>query len=144
MRAVLFAVALTWNAAPAFGSEPTNQFADPRGNVEIRFIRSEGGLSEYELRNRSSSPILYYHWAGQGPEPAAYCKKSDSSLYLCSEMVYVEGDDASGYTEWIHETVLQPMTTVTFKVRSPSPVSIGVKFPLPAQSGDVTIWTDEQ
>jgi hypothetical protein len=142
MRGFVSLFAIVCAALPASGSAIDAAFVDPRGNVEIRFVRPLGELSEFELRNKTDNRIWYFHWAGQGPEPAAYCRRADATIYICSEMAYLEGDDASGYVEWIHETVLEPKSSVIFRVRSPGPASVGIKFWIPDGVGEALIWSD--
>lgn len=112
----------------------------PAQDVEIRRLTSRGKTSKLELRNTSSRAVRYLHWAGQGPEPVAYCTREDGSQWLCSERVYVEGNEEVGYTEWSHDTVLQPHSNVTFRVRAGADTKVGIKvFPW-GSSEELLVW----
>jgi hypothetical protein len=112
----------------------------PAQDVEIRRVSSRGETSRLQLRNISSRAVRYLHWAGQGPEPVAYCVRDDGSQWLCSERIYVEGNEQTGYTEWSHDTVLQPHSEVTFRVRAGADTKVGVKvFPY-GSSEELFVW----
>ena len=129
-------------ATPAVACEDEENFADPRGNVEIRFVSSDGEMSVYELRSKSSSCIWYYHWTTLGPESASYCRRKDASVYMCSEQIVLTGDDANGYEPWMHEIKLSPMQSVQFKVKGSEVTDVGVMFPLPDGGDDLIIWSN--
>lgn len=120
-------------------------FSDtPERDIEFRRVWSRGDLSELRIRNISGRTVRYLHWAAQGPEPVAYCAREDGTHWLCSERVYVEGDDSSGYVEWTHDTVLKPRSSVTFRVRAGADTKVGIKV-FPAGSGEEAfVWVDEQ
>jgi hypothetical protein len=114
----------------------------PQVDVEIRRLWSRGELSKLRMTNNSNRVVSYLHWAGQGPEPVAYCLRDDGSQWLCSEQIYLEGDESSGYTEWTHDTVLQPHSSVSFRVRAGASTRVGIKA-FPAGSvEEVLVWAD--
>lgn len=118
-------------------------FSDsPEQDIEIRRVWSRGELSELRMSNTTNRAVRYLHWAGQGPAPVAYCVRDDGSHWLCSERVYVEGDEKSGYIEWAHDTVLEPHSSVTFRVRAAKNTKVGVKV-FPAGSGqEILVWVE--
>jgi len=125
-------------------SSPSNKYSDaPQQDVQIEHLWSRGKISKYRMRNVSSRTVWYLHWFGQGPEPVAYCLNDDGSEWLCSEHVFLEGDDASGYTEWSHETILEPGSSVSFRVRVGANRKVGVRC-FPADTGgEVIVWSEE-
>jgi hypothetical protein len=146
MRTACLFIALFIAACHAMPSEKSaleRTFADPRESIEIRYVGSAGNLSEYRLTNTSLNSVRYYHSAGQGPEPVAYCRSSDESLYICTELVFLEGDDEAGYIEFSHDAILEPRETVTFKIRSREPIAVGIKFPIDGQIDEVILWSQD-
>jgi len=120
---------------------------NPQQDLELKRMWSRGDLSEYRMLNRSTQSISYWHFAGQGPEPVAYCLHDDGSQWICSEQVLLEGDDASGYTESGHDTILEGHKSVTFRVRVGQGAKVGIKV-FPASAGaevraEVILWSQE-
>lgn len=112
----------------------------PAQDIEIRLLWSRGEASRFELRNTSSRAVRYLHWAGQGPEPIAYCAREDGSEWLCSERVYVEGDEETGFTEWSHDTVLPPHAKVKFRVRAGADTPVGIKVFPDGSNEESIVW----
>jgi len=114
----------------------------PVEDVELRRMWTRGELSQLQLMNTSERAVRYLHWFGQGPEPVAYCARVDGSHWLCSEEVFLEGNEESGYTEWGHDTVLRPHSSVVFRVRAGAKTKVGIKV-FPAGSGqEQYIWAE--
>ena len=141
MRSVLFLCLFVTNgcAVPQQAQE-IEYSSNPAEDVELRRLWSRGEASRFELRNTSSRAVRYLHWAGQGPEPIAYCAREDGSQWLCSETVYVEGDEETGFTEWSHETVLPPHAKVKFRIRAGADTPVGIKVFPDASSEESFVW----
>jgi hypothetical protein len=114
--------------------------SNPARDIELRRLWSRGEASRLELRNTSSRSVRYLHWAGQGPEPIAYCAREDGSQWLCSERVFIEGDEKTGFTEWSHETVLPPRAKVKFRIRADADRPVGIKVFPDGSSDESLVW----
>jgi hypothetical protein len=133
-------IGLTIGCTASRHSVPVEFSADPERDVELRRVWSRGDFSKYRLRNLSQRTVRYLHWASQGPEPVAYCLRADGSQWICSERVYVEGNQETGYVEWTHETILPPNSTVSFKVRAGAETKVAIKALPVSSSKEVLIW----
>ena len=99
----------------------------PASDIVVERLWTRDGISKIRVVNASDNTVRYVHWAGQGPEPVAYCLREDTSEWLCSEHVYVEGDESSGYSEWSHDTVMGPRSRLTFRARAKKGTPVGIK-----------------
>lgn len=141
MRLVVFLSLLATYGCTVLQQAQEIEFSSrPARDVEVRRLWSRGEVSKFELRNTSSRAVRYLHWAGQGPEPIAYCAKEDGSQWLCSERVYVEGDEESDFTEWGHDTVLPPHAKVKFRVRAGADTAVAIKVFPDGSSEESLIW----
>lgn len=136
----LFPLLLGGGCAATLDSAPDEFSNDPQQDLEIHRVWSRGDLSKFRMRNTSNRTVRYLHWFGQGPEPVAYCLREDGSRWTCSERVYLDGNEESGYFEWTHDTILRPRSTVTFRVRAGAGDRVGIKT-FPVDSGEeVLVW----
>jgi hypothetical protein len=127
MRSLFVVLASLLAGCAVTASAPLAPVGDSHG-VELKSVSASGPhLRKYRLTNRSPTRLHYLHWTGQGPEPVVYCRDEDNSERICSKAVYLEGDDSTGYSEWVHDTYLDSNESVSITANSGQAKLIGIK-----------------
>jgi hypothetical protein len=117
---------------------------DPLRDLELRRVSASEESSTLVLRNVSRNRVVqYYHWMTQGPEPVAYCLKSDGSTWICSEKIFATGDESTGYSPLIHDTVMFPGESVMFRIRAGAEVKVGIEVVPSSLKREDMLWVKD-
>jgi hypothetical protein len=77
-----------------------------------------------ELENDAAAPLAYEHWMSQGPEPVPYCRDPRGDIRICASRVYL----MPGGEPNVHESYLQPGTSVRFQAVPSGDEQVGMKI----------------
>lgn len=92
--------------------------------VIVKILSIHSGVAKIYLKNNSNTPLMYEHWFGLHGNPVAYCVDSSGEKIVCSKKI-VTFENGEYYT---HETVLNPMQSLTFTANILGSSKVGIKY----------------